>query len=92
MDSVCAGGEGDVGAGVDDEFGRWVSGVGAEGCEEAAGERGEGADGEIVFSELEEVDAGSGEALGLDEERGLAGGFVSLETGAVGDGVTKHGF
>ena len=75
VNSVGAGGEGNVCAGVDEEPGRGV--VRAEGCEEVAGERGEVCGGEIVFAELEEVDASGGETLGLSEERGLAGGFVS---------------
>lgn len=90
MDSVGAGGESDVGAGVDEEPGCGV--VRAEGCEEAASERGEVRGGEVCFAELEEVNASGGKALGLGEERGLAGWFVSFETGAVGDGVAQHGF
>jgi hypothetical protein len=91
--SVGAGGDGDVGAGVDEEFGRRV--VSAEGCEEMVGERGEVFGGEVPLAELEEVDAFGGEARGLAEEGGLTGGLGLLpgfggEAGAVGDGVTKH--
>ncbi len=75
MDTVGAGGDGDVGAGVDEEPGRGVRGVGAEGCEQAAGERGEGCGGEVLLAELDKVDAVGGEARGLGEERGLAGRF-----------------
>jgi hypothetical protein len=96
MDSIGAGGDGDVGAGVDEEPGRGVRGTGAEGCEDVAGKRGEGGGGEIFFAELEEVDAIGGETRSLVEERGLAGGFGLLpgfggEADAVGDGVAEHG-
>ena len=96
MDSVGAGGDGDVGAGVDEEPGRGVRGAGAEGCEQAAGERGEGCGREVLLAELDKVDAVGGEARGLGEERGLASWFVSLpgfggEAEAAGDGVAEHG-
>ena len=69
-----------------------MRGAGAEGCEQAAGERGEGCGGEVLLAELEEVDAVGGEARGLGEERGLAGWFVCpSEAEAVGDGVAEHG-
>lgn len=54
VDAVGVGGDGDVGTGVDEEFGWGV--VGAEDGEDLAGEVGEGCGGEVFFAELEEVD------------------------------------
>jgi hypothetical protein len=90
VNSVGACGEGNVCAGVDEE--PWRGVVRAECHEELVCERGEIRGGKIIFAELEEVDASGGKTLGLGEEGGLSSELISLETGAVGDGVAQHGF
>ena len=64
-----AGGDGDVGAGVDEEL-RWA-GCRGDGLEDLAGEGGDVGGGEIFFAELDEVDAFGDPAGGLAEECGL---------------------
>ena len=68
MDAVGGGGDGDVGAGVDEQTGwglcgRWLRGFCGRGDEIAGGE--------VFFAELDEVDALGGPAGGLAEEGGL---------------------
>jgi hypothetical protein len=97
MDAGGCDGDGDVGAGVDEELRRL--GACAEGGEQLAGEGGEFAGWEVLLAELDKIKAAGGvEAVrrskcgpagGVAEERGLALGFVPGETGAVGDGVAE---
>jgi hypothetical protein len=100
VDAIGAGGEGDVGAGVDEE----LCGVGGAGCGggeggfEISGEGYELGGGEVFFPELKKGDGGCGEVGGLGEERGAAGEEIDRGSeggsgaGAVGDGVAEHAF
>ena len=86
VDSVGGDGEGYVGAGVDEEAG----GGAFDGFEDLAGEGGEGGGGEVLFAELDEIDALFGPESGLADEGGMLVGLVAGEKGAVGDGAAEH--
>ena len=86
MDSVGSRGQGDVGAGVDEEAG----GGAFDGLKDSTGEGGEGGCGEVFFAELDEVDALLGPEGGLADEGGLLVGVVAGEESAVRDGAAEH--
>lgn len=85
---VCSCGDGDVGAGVDEQPG--LGRVGAKDCEQFAGEVDQRGRFQVLFAELEEVDIIRNEVCGLPKESGVAGGFVSREAGSIGDGIAEH--
>ena len=86
VDSVGGDGEGYVGARVDEEPG----GGAFDGFEDLAGEGGQGGGGEVLFAELDEVDALFGPEGGLADEGGMLLGLVAGEEEAVGDGAAEH--
>ena len=73
VDSVSGGGDGNIGAGVDEEPCPRV----AEGFEDAAGEDGQGGGRQVFFAELDVVDAVGGPERGLVDKRGL---FIPVRT------------
>jgi hypothetical protein len=85
VDAVGGCGDGDVQAGVEQE----LCG-GGERFEEVSGEGCQPCGGQILFAELDEVDAGRGPAGGLFDERGLLAVVVAGEEGAACNGVTEH--
>lgn len=87
MDAVGAGGEGYIGAGVDEEAGG-AGGCGQDG-EDLAGQSGQFAGWKVRFTELQEVDSGTGQAVNLGEESVLRAMLQTVLSG--GDGVAEHG-
>ncbi len=100
MDAAGTDGDGDVGAGVEEQAGRGRD-FAKEG-EDLPGQAGEVAGGEIGLAKEEEVDAGDRQAVSLGEQMrvGAAGDrqpgrsrnrFLPGEQVAVGDAVAQHG-
>jgi len=87
VDAVGAGGNGDIGAGVDEQTGRCA------GCpddiDHSASEADEFLGGEILFAELDEIDPIGGEAPGLFKKRVERRRFGFSGVRPVGDGVTE---
>ena len=73
VDSVSGGGDGNIGAGVDEEPCPRV----AEGFEDAAGEDGQGGGWQVFFAEMDVVDAVGGPERGLVDKRDL---FIPVRT------------
>lgn len=87
MDSVGCGSESYVEAGVDEEPGGSV----VERFEDLASERGQGCGGQVLFAELNIVDAFGGPAGGFVNEGSETGFEFAGEEGSVGDGIAAHG-
>ncbi len=89
VDSVGGCGDGDVGAGVEDDFDVGAGGTG--GCDDVAGEGGEGFCGKVFFANLQEIHTGFGGVHGDANKLGLPLLFVAGKEIAGGDGVAEHG-
>ena len=95
MNAGGSGGEGYVGAGVDEERSSQFSVLSSQSKDDAdcfAGQRFQVAGGEIFFAELDVVDAGAGGFGDFVEETSAAGVFIAGEGGAVGDVVEEAAF
>jgi hypothetical protein len=98
VDAVGSGGEGDVGAGVDEKSRGQLQGAKGQfagfgyGLDRLAGQRFQFSSGEIFFAELDVVDAGASGFRNFSQQSAMAGEFVSGEGGAVGDVVEKAAF
>ncbi len=88
VDTVGIGVEGDLGGSVDENAGG--SADGADGLNDLRGEGLEVSEGQILFANLEVVDAAAGEIGGKADEMLTAGGIVSGEEAAIRDGIEQH--
>lgn len=80
--------EGEEGRHVEQQFGG--GGVGAEDGTDVAGKAEEFGGGEILFAELDEVDAEGGPAGDAGEQDGAANRLLRAELGPIGDGIPQH--
>ena len=91
MDAIGAGGDRDIGAGIDEQAGARGR-LAMKNLKYRAGELGEVVGREVLLAKLEEIDVGFGALKGLMEQGLAAGGLGVCEADTIRNGVAKHGY